>query len=103
MNIRIKRDKVIHFNSVKVYFLKNNLVYRGDRRVTKNTGVSCRESSNDLYIAKGTVKRMEFFEPGRSVCMERTAEVLKRHGVKIIKGKLREPKLLVPNPLEMEK
>ena len=87
MKIRIKKNTVIHFNILYVYFLKNGKVYRGRRGTAHNRGLGCTQSYSDLWAVPSSIKEIKFIKifSSTSVSKLKTIKALKKHGVKIIK------------------
>ncbi len=81
--VRIPREKIIIINPNFVYFLENGKVFRGKRKIAKSRAyLGCLESTRNLLVVEKSIKKIEFIN---ITCNSKLVEILKRHGVKIIR------------------
>lgn len=77
----VKIKDVIHTNHIYVYFLRGKKVFRGrpERYHLRKGGFS---HFDKIKVFKRTIKRIYEVNP---TCTPKTLEILKKHGVKVIK------------------
>ena len=81
LHIRIKSDKIIHQNSMYVYFLKNKKVFRGTIKQHSRTRKNSSAWSRNVIIKPESLKEIKEIW---NTCSKETVKVLEKRGIKVI-------------------